>query len=224
MKSLGDAKWIIWPIGYKVRLRKGPFTEVDWPADIDYAGYDALTNILKDMRYIDDDNNDLEEYSLEALDPDWRTSLLDFFHDLHGTHNYCCEKDGSIWNPELELSVRKAERKWLMEHNPKAFDENGKLEHEIIRWEDETPIYDSRLFLKPTDSDFVEWTGDWCRTHSRGKVIQAFMMDFRLKTEWIETHLKVKESKRGKNPNSLKNLKHFKVDVVNKKESGKKEL
>ena len=46
MKSFGDAKWIIRPLGYKVRLLKGPVEKNEWTTDSDYAGFDVLTDRL----------------------------------------------------------------------------------------------------------------------------------------------------------------------------------
>ena len=86
--NYGQEKWIIWPLGVKVRLEKGPFSEDEYDLEIDYSGTYHLMRRLRDMDYIDNQDNELVPYELEALDPDWKSKLLDYKHDLYGSGSW----------------------------------------------------------------------------------------------------------------------------------------
>jgi hypothetical protein len=88
MTTFGEAKWIIWPIGYRVRVRKDE-REGESPLG-DIAGYDALTDALEDFGYVDGDLNCLVDYQIEPLNPLWKTDLMDFFREFWG-EAYTCE-------------------------------------------------------------------------------------------------------------------------------------
>ena len=165
----GQAKWIIHPLGVKVRVGKGPFSEHDFDLEIDYAGSAHLGKRLEDMGYIDTEGNDLVPYQLEPLDSDWKSKLLDFMHDLYGPEPLTCE----IHSLECVEAVE-------------TF---GKAEAD-----------------------------QWCLSHGKGKSIPLFMAEFLEEFEWFESHLKIRGDGRGRNPNSLKNLKQFKVDIEKVKE------
>ncbi|MCL4339968.1 MAG: hypothetical protein JRN37_00575 [Nitrososphaerota archaeon] len=60
-----------------------------------------------------------------------------------------------------------------------------------------------------------EWVTEFCKSKGLGKIIPLFLAQYQADVEWVEKHLiQTQEVKkpdgRGKNPNSLKNLKQFK--------------
>ena len=60
------------------------------------------------MDYVDSQGNDLVPYELEVLDPDWKSKLLYYKHDLYGSGEWRCEFDADNVNEVLELFLRKA--------------------------------------------------------------------------------------------------------------------
>lgn len=210
--NYGQEKWIIWPLGVKVRVGKGPFDEDDYDLQIDYAGTRHLRNRLEDMEYIDSQGNDVVPYELEALDPDWKSKLLDHKHDLYGPGEWRCESDEGSYNEALDIFLSKNYGKFCRKHNPDAYDKDGNLIRFWVGEGDERQLRD-KLVNTPSEAKEKKWAEEWCSSHGRGKLIPLFMLEFRFDYEWIESHLKIKGDKRGKNPNSLKNLKQFRVDV-----------
>ena len=176
MNSSTD-KWIIQPLGYKVRLRKAPFSK-DSLAEIDYAGFHALMEKLEEFDLIDKDGNDLSGFTLEALESDWRSKLLDFYNAFWAEDEFTCEIDGM--SDAVVCSI-----------------------NDLI---DAENLYDSLEKRSKIDK--------WCRAKGKGKAIKRAMAEYLDSEKWIENHLAVKEKRdgRGKNPNSLKNLKQFSVN------------
>lgn len=174
----GQEKWVIQPLGYKVRLPRRPFDE-DSLAEIDYAGFNLLMEKLEEFDLIDESENDLSTFTLEALDSDWRSKLLDFFFAFWGDYEFTCTIDGL--SDEVLVPI-----------------------NDIIHEKD---IVNSTEKRKEIDK--------WCRANGKGKVARRAMVEYQESEKWIVNHLitKEKSDKRGKNPNSLKNLKQFRVDV-----------
>ena len=162
----------------------------------DDAGITSLKILLIDLNYIDYENGkqDLIDWKIEALDPDWKTEYLDELRDLVGSPEYYfewfCEKD--TFESEEEKDA------WC-----------------------EKRIADLKLSGTPyKDKVIVE---EFCKMTGRGSVIPLFLAEFQDDVAWIESHLIQKEvkNKRGTNPNSLKNLKQNKKggDVKNAEET-----
>lgn len=202
MNEFGKPLWIIWPIGYKVRARKDKKSgsldvpncgSISWDSPLgDIAGYDTLMESLNRLGFIESDpENDYEEKDLE----DFQLEPLnpDWKTDLLDFYSefwetlWGCEK-GDL--PELpdELTVDDLKRLGI----PGSY-----------------PYYNRRKEIAPL-----------CEQHNLGKPIPVALKDFNETVKWIETHMKkekVKKDRRGTNPNSLKNLKHFKGDKTKKK-------
>ncbi|MDG7037645.1 MAG: hypothetical protein JRN37_00570 [Nitrososphaerota archaeon] len=100
----GAAKWVIHPLGVKVRLMKPDDWEEVWNKpncnyavdDTDYAGVEHLKLMLDDLQYYDN-GEDLAPYQVEPLDPDWKTKHLDHCRDEFGQpsgyNEWFCEID-----------------------------------------------------------------------------------------------------------------------------------
>ena len=165
------------------------------PITNDDAGITSLKLLLIDLNYIDYDNGkeDLIDWKIEALDPEWKTEYIDELRDLYGSPEYYfewyCEKDTFESEEEKDSWCKKR-------------------------------IADLKLSGTPyKDKRIVE---EFCKMTGRGSVIPLFLAEFQDDVNWIESHLMQKEvkSKRGTNPNSLKNLKQNKKggDVKNAEE------
>ena len=191
MKSFGDAKWIIRPLGYKVRLRKGPFEKNDWPTDIDYAGFDVLTDRLVEMEFMGKYFKDLKEFTLEPLDNDWKTNLMDYFHELRGDYDFNCEKGVSA--STLKWYLGSLREKYYKEHNPEMYEKDSKLDWYRIapfrpdpygpdyskfpttmRHGEEVTCVDWNINISylegdtPSHEDEREWVQKDCRKHKLG--------------------------------------------------------
>lgn len=211
----GQAKWIIHPLRIKVRLmRPKDWKEVtDRPNcnyaidDTDYAGVEHLKLMLDDLQYYDD-GKDLAPYQLEPLDPDWKSKHLDHCRDSFGHPSgydeWFCEIHSWGSADDRDKFCKKKEEEYIIAHNPNA---------ELVNYGS------SRIWKnadnRPHNNLLKEWVNEFCRSKGLGRAIPIFLVQYKEDVEWIEKHLlqilEVKKTDgRGKNPNSLKNLKQFK--------------
>jgi len=184
----GEAKWVLYPIGVKVRRRIMTDNDVGdlvdrygIPITNDDSGITSLKLLLIDLNYIDyDQGKDLIDWKIEALDPDWKTEYIDDVKDLYGSPDYYYE-----WYCEKDTFESLEEKDEWCQHKISELKSSG---------------------TRYSDKGIVE---DFCRSTGRGSVIPLFLAEFQDDVKWIETHLthtlQVK-TKRGTNPNSLKNL------------------
>ena len=185
----GEAKWALYPIGVKVRRRLMTDDDIDKlhdrymiPITNDDSGITSLKLLLIDLNYFDyDHGKDIIDWKIESLDPDWKTEYLDELKDYYGEardyDEWFCEKDTFESRDEKEL--------WCME-KIRELKESG------VRYINEKRVVE-----------------EFCRTTGRGSAIPLFLAEFQDDVNWIESHLIQKvevKSKRGTNPNSLKNL------------------
>lgn len=184
----GEAKWILYPIGVKVRRRIMTDNDVGdlidrygIPITNDDSGITSLKLLLIDLNYFDyDHTKDIIDWRIESLDPDWKTEYLDEIKDFYGEaqdyDEWFCEKDTFESQEEKDDSCKT---------------KISQLKSSGTRY---------------TDKGLVE---EFCKSTGRGSVIPLFLAEFQDNVKWIESHLthtlQVK-TKRGTNPNSLKNL------------------
>ena len=74
-------------------------------------------------------------------------------------------------------------------------------------------IRDGKNVDRPKSDLQRTWVDEYCKSKGLGKAIPIFLSEYQIDVEWIESHLvkeQVKKDGRGRNPNSLKNLKQFK--------------
>ena len=193
----GEAKWILYPLGIKVKTMI-PETEeesdrynneYDIFLDDDISGIRSLFYMVIDLNYIDNimDRNDLTKWSVEALNPDWKTDYLYQIRQFYGRLDYYFE--------------------WLCEKEPLDSEEqkNEWCETKIEEMKSSGKLY--------TDKGIVE---EFCRTTGRGSVIPIFLVEYNDDVKWIESHLIQKDEakKRKMNPNSLKNLVQYRDKQV----------
>ena len=207
----GEAKWIIHPLRIKVRLMKPEdWREVtDRPncnyavGSTDYAGVEHLKLMLDDLQYYDD-GKDLAPYQLEPLDPDWKSKHMehcrDSFGHPSGYDEWFCEINS--WGSAMDRNSF-CEKKWdeyIIANNP-----NTELVGSSRIWKNA----DNR----PNSDVQKEWVSEFCKSKGLGRAIPIFLVQYLDDVEWVESHLvkeQVKKDGRGRNPNSLKNLKQFK--------------
>lgn len=212
----GEAKWIIYPIGVKVRLMKPDDweeiwdkMEKDYPLDhTDYAGVEHLKQRLDEIEYTSN-GDDLLSWQVEPLDPDWKTKHLDHLRDEYGDpecyENWLCEKDSSnSWDDLIDYCKEKYYN-FIIEHNPGAKKSGWGV------WEG---VKD-----RPSQTLQKQWASEFCNVNGLGRVIPYFLAQYEDDVKWIESHLAQtievkKPDGRGKNPNSLKNLKQFREKEV----------
>ena len=184
----GEAKWVLYPIGVKVRRRIMTDDEIDklqekyWiPITTDESGITSLKLLLIDLNYFDcDHTKDLIDCKIESLDPDWKTEYLDELKDYYGEAQNCDE-----WFCDRDTFESKDERDDWCQQKISELEASG---------------------TRYSDKGLVE---EFCRSTGRGSVIPLFLAEFQNDIKWIESHLVQKvevKSKRGTNPNSLKNL------------------
>lgn len=182
----GEAKWILYPLGVKVRIIMPEDDEIDdfdYPVQNDYAGIESLKVMLSDLNYASINLEDKIEWKVEYLDPDWKSEHLEHLKDFYGNPD-----DYESWFCGVE-SYESADEK--DDYCMRMFDENSGISQ------------DSPFDVKKVVEEF-------CRSTGRGSAIPLFLAEYHKDVKWIESHLvhtvEVK-SKRGTNPNSLKNLK-----------------
>ena len=196
----GEAKWIIYPIGVKVRLMKPDDWEEIWDKmdadypldDTDYAGVEHLKQRLDEIEYTSNEK-DLVSWQVEPLDPDWKTKHLDHLRDEYGEPSdfseMFCEKDSSDSWEEKDYYCGERKEEYIRKHGS-----------------------DPPLTVQK------EWVSEFCKSKGLGRVIPLFLAQYEDDVKWIESHLvqkvEVKKDGRGKNPNSLKNLKQFREKEV----------
>ena len=210
----GEAKWVIHPLGVKVRLMKPDDWEEEvwgkpncnYPVDgTDYAGIEHLKLMLDDLQYYND-GKDLAPYQLEPLDPDWKSKHLDHCRDSFGHPSGYDE-----WFCEIHS--------WGSARDRNSFCEKKLDEYIIANNPNAERAGSSRIWKnadnRPNSDVQKEWVSEFCKLKGLGRVIPIFFVQYKEDVEWIEKHLlqtlEVKKTDgRGKNPNSLKNLKQFK--------------
>ncbi len=114
---------------------------------------------------------------------------------LWGTPEDCdqwvCEKDGFDSNKDKDEFCSEKYYEYVKGHNPQGI-KNGK-----------------NVNRPPLDLQ-RSWVDEYCKSKGLGKAIPIFLSEYHIDVEWIESHLvkeQVKKDGRGRNPNSLKNLK-----------------
>lgn len=180
----GDAKWIIYPLGVKVRLMKPEnWEDIDsnYLLESDYAGVEHLKHRLEELEYTHYDD-DLIPYQVEPLDPDWKSKHLDHHHDTFGQpsiyEEWFCEKEAFHTTDDRDVYCAKRRM------------ESGEKE--------------------PHPSLQKQWVSEFCESNGLGRAIPLFLAQYQEDIKWIESHLvEVKHDRRGTNPNSLKNLRQF---------------
>lgn len=212
----GEAKWIIYPIGVKVRLMKPDDweeiwdkMEKDYPLDhTDYAGVEHLKQRLDEIEYTSN-GDDLLSWQVEPLDPEWKTKHLDHLRDEYGEpegyEDWFCEKDTLNTRDDLQDYCEEKYKKYIIEHNP------GAEKSELGYWKGVTD--------EPSQTLQKEWASQFCKSNGLGRAIPYFLFQYLQDVKWIEAHMKEtievkKPDGRGKNPNSLKNLKQFREKEV----------
>ncbi len=190
MPEYGKPLWLIHPLEYKVRVRTDKKhgvadipdgNSIAWESPLgDIAGYDTLTESLKKLGFIysdhESENNhgfgDLKEWTLEPLNKDWKTDLLDFFRDFWDSEWGCNDGDPPETDPITHKGIE-------------MHSDNRDIQAAI------------------------------CKKYNLGDPVPMAVRDFNATVAWLEQHMiseKPKNDSRGRHPNSLKNLKHFKPD------------
>lgn len=214
----GESKWIIYPIGVKVRLMKPANWEEVWdkmeeyPLDnTDYAGVEHLKQRLDEIEYTNN-GKDLVSWQVEPLDSDWKTKHLDHLRDEYGDpegyEDWYCENDSSNSWDYLNDYCKEKYDNFIIEHNPGAKKKSGWGNWEGVK---NQPF---QTLQKPSQTLQKQWASEFCKSKGLGRVIPLFLAQYQDDVEWIESHLlqtveKKKTDGRGKNPNSLKNLKQY---------------
>lgn len=180
----GEAKWILYPLGVKVRIIivDGDDNPYDYPVQNDYAGIESLKVVLEDLNYVSSiTSEDKIDWRIESLDPDWKSKHLEHLIDIYGEpdsyYEWFCEKE----------TYESADDK--VKYCSKVFRENKELSQK----------FDASRVVEV-----------FCRSTGRGSAIPSFLAEYHKDVKWIESHLVHAlelKSKRGTNPNSLKNLK-----------------
>lgn len=217
----GEAKWVIHPLGVKVRLMQPDDWEEVWetcndfPIDeTDYAGVEHLKQRLYDLNLIDGTERELGFFEIEPLDPDWKSKHLDHCRDEYGQpsiyEEWFCEIDPWESADNKDVYCKKKMDEYVIERNP-----NAKLVNDrgFEQWEN--------VNKHPSGYLQKEWVNEFCKLKGLGRIIPLFLAQYQADVEWIEEHIKTQEIEevrkpdgRGKNPNSLANLRQFKKEVV----------
>ena len=187
----GEAKWILYPIGVKVRNLitetendvEQYFNEYNVLIDNDFSGVKSIHCMVIDLNYVTYSDNvmtDVVNWKVEPLDPEWKSEYLDQVRETYGRPDHYFE-----WYCERESAESQKEKDEWCENKISQLKASG---------------------TQYTDKGLVE---EFCKSTGRGSVIPLFLLEFQTEVKWIESHIVQKvesKTKRGTNPNSLKNL------------------
>lgn len=209
----GEAKWIIHPLGVKVRLMEPDDWDEVWDTcdfpidDTDYAGVEHLKQRLYELNLIDGMERELGFFQIEPLDADWKTKHLDHCRDEYGPSTEMYHKDNisPYWHCEKDPSRR-----------------FGKKLDDYVdeKWKQYKQENEGNPYIRENSEEIRQWTEEFCKKNNLGRAIPMFLAQYQEDVEWIEEHIKQeieevrKPDGRGRNPNSLANLRQFKKEVV----------
>ena len=217
----GEAKWVIHPLGIKVRLMlpddwKEEVWDIDtygFPVDeTDYAGVEHLKLRLTELELLGQGGEDIAFYELEAIDPDWKSKHMDHLRDEFGPSTEMYLDDG--------ISPY-----WFCEKDPSRMFEKDLNDYVDEKWQQYTQENEGnpkKLKIRENGDEYRQWTDEFCKINDLGRAIPMFLAQYYEDVAWIEAHLKQEQEPeeikkpdgRGKNPNSLANLRQFRKDVV----------
>lgn len=180
----GETKWLLQPLGVKVRIiipEDNEKDDFDFPVQNDYAGIESLKVMLGSLNYASINLEDKIEWQIESLDPDWKSKHLEHLKDFYGD-----PVDFRDWFCEIE-----------------SFESADEKDDYCLR----IIFNENKGISQYPPSDVKKVVEEFCRSKDKGSAIPLFLAEYQRDVKWIESHLKGVKNRRGTNPNSLKNLK-----------------